>query len=190
MLYTELPRFLHPRKRSPASQMHYFDSAELLHRLLGEGRSRAEAAALCGMSVPQAMERVRLMGLEDGLRAYLRAENAPEQIARCLLTLPDPALRQRVAQRIVQERLCIRDAALLVAAAGRSRRCQPSPQQPRVIAVIRDIRLYRNAVRDIAGQMNAAGVRATFTERKTGSMQELTIAYPARRRRTERYQAM
>jgi len=190
MLYAVLPRFLHSRKQCPTGDLHYFDSAELLARLLGEGRSRAEAAALCGMSVPQAMERVRLMGLEEGLRAYLRAENAPEKIALCLLALPDPCLRRRVAQRIVQERLCIRDAALLVAAAGRSPRRQPAAQHSRVITVIRDIRLYRNAVRDIAGQMNAAGVRATFTERKTGSMQELTIAYPARRRRTERYQAM
>jgi hypothetical protein len=47
-----------------------------------------------------------------------------------------------------------------------------------------------NAVRDIAEQMKTAGVCATFSERRTGGMQELTIAYPARRRRTERYQSI
>ena len=97
-----------------------------------------------------------------------------------------------MAHRIVREHLCIRDAALLVHSAqrhGRALQPEPPPAQ-RVITAIRDVRLYRNAIRDIAEQMKTAGVRATFSERKTGGMQELTVAYPTRRRRTERYQSM
>ena len=193
MLYPALkhrkPRF---NACLPEEEPHYFDSADKLHHLQAEGYSRADMARMTGLTVPQVMDRLRLISLEEGLRTYLRQEGAPERIALLLLLLPDAVTRRRMAHRIVRERLCIRDAALLVRAAQRHCRviqAEPSPSQ-RVITAIRDVRLYRNAICDIAEQMKTAGVRATFIERKTGGMQELTVAYPTRRRRTERYQSM
>lgn len=187
---------LYPKLRSapkPAPPpMHYFDSAEMLLRLQAQGHSRADMSRLTGLTIPQLTERMRLIDLDEGLRAHLRREGVPERIALILLRLPDPVTRRRMAHRIIREHLCIRDAALLVASARRSsprREEAPAPRQ-HVIAVIRDVRPYRNAIRDIAEQMKTAGVRATFTERRTGGMQELTVAYPARRRRTERYHSM
>jgi len=185
------------RRRKPDIEpaplpLHYFDAAEMLQHLQLEGHSWAEMARMTGLTVPQTMARLRLLQLDIGLRDYLRREHAPEKIALLLLTLPDPVTRRRMAHRIVRERLCIRDAALLVRSALRHCRTKqeeaPAPQ--RVITAIRDVRLYRNAIRDIAEQMKTAGVRASFSERITGGMQELTVAYPTRRRRTERYQSM
>lgn len=172
---------------------HYLDSAEMLLRLQAEGRTRAEMAGLTGLTVKQVVDRMQLWGLEGGLREYLRREQVPERIALALLLLPDALTRRRIAVRIVRERLCIRDAGLLIASARRkcARMCQEQrSHSQRVITLIRDTRPYRNAVRDIAGQMNAAGLRATFTEQRVGGCIELTIAYPARRRRTQRCQSM
>ncbi len=181
--------YLHPRPVNPPEPpLHYFDSAELLLRLRTQGRTLAESAAMAGLSAPQAERRLLLLNLDEGLRSYLRRENVPEGIALTLLKLPDAVTRRRLARRITQERLCIRDAGLLVGAAQR-RLPRQEPRQ-RVITVMRDVRPYRNAIRDIAEQMKTAGVRATFSERKSGGMLELTVAYPARRRRTERYQSM
>ena len=176
--------------RPPAPPPHYFDSAEALLRLQGEGLSLAEMARLTGLTAPQVMARLRLTALDAGLRALLRREGVPERIALTLLSLPDPVTRRRMAQRIIRERLCIRDAALLVASARRRAQARPELPQQRVITVMRDVRPYRNAIRDIAEQMKTAGVRATFTERKTGGMLELTVSYPARRRRMERYHSI
>ena len=149
----------------------------------------AEMARLTGLTAPQVTARLRLTALDAGLRTLLRREGVPEKIALTLVALPDPVTRRRMALRIIRERLCIRDAALLVAAARR--RCPRSePPRQRVITVMRDVRPYRNAIRDIAEQMKTAGVRATFTERKTGGMQEMTVSYPARRRRVERFHSM
>ncbi len=185
MMYQALPR-------PPAPPPHYFDSAEALLRLQGEGRSLAEMARLTGLTAPQVTARLRLTALDAGLRALLRQEGVPEKIALTLLSLPDPVSRRRMALRIIRERLCIRDAALLVQSARR--KCGPFEPPPRpaqrVIRVMRDVRLYRNAIRDIAEQMKTAGVRANFTERKTGGMLELTVSYPARRRRMERYHSI
>ena len=183
MMYQALP---HPSDQPP----HYFDSAEALLRMQAEGRSLAEMANITGLTVPQILARLPLTALDPALRVLLRRSGVPEEIARTLLMLPDPSARRRMALRIIRERLCIRDAALLVQSAGRRTQVAPEEPRQRVIAVIRDVRPYRNAIRDIAEQMKTAGVRATFTERKTGGMQELTISYPARRRRMERYHSM
>lgn len=183
MMYQALPR---PTDTPP----HYFDSAEALLCMQGEGRSLAEMARLTGLTVLQIHGRLQLTALDPGLRTLLRREGVPEKIALILLTLPDPVSRRRLALRIIRERLCIRDAALLVASAGRRAPVMPEEPRQRIITVIRDVRPYRNAIRDIAEQMKTAGVRATFTERKTGGMQELTVSYPARRRRVERFHAM
>lgn len=188
MLYARMFRPAPPRPR-PAYEMHYLDSAVMLWQLQSTGRTVAELAQMAGLTAQQVVDRLHLLSLEEGLRAYLRREGVPEKTALLLLQLPDPVTRRRMAQRIVAERLCIRDASLLVASAM-NRRPPVQPHGQHVIKVIRDIRPFRNAIRDIAGQMNAAGVRATFSERRTGSMQELTVAYPARRRRVERHQSM
>lgn len=175
------------------AEPHYLDSAEMLLRLHGEGRTRADIAGLTGLTVQQVADRMRLWGLESGLREYLRREQVPERTALALLMLPDALTRRRIAARIVRERLCIRDAGLLILSAKRkcARMCQEQRAHgQRVITLIRDTRPYRNAIRDIAGQMNAAGLRATFTEQRVGHCIELTVAYPARRRRTQRYQSM
>ncbi len=174
----------------PAPPPHYFDSAEELLRMQGEGRSLAEMARLTGLTVPQIHARLHLTALDPALRTLLKRESVPEKIALTLVTLPDPVSRRRMALRIIRERLCIRDAALLVASAGRRAPVMPEEPRQRVITVIRDVRPYRNAIRDIAEQMKTAGVRATFSERKTGGMQELTVSYPARRRRVERFHSM
>lgn len=193
MLYQALrQRKPRPRTCFPVEELHYFDSADRLQRLQAEGHSRADMARMTGLTVPQVLDRLRLMSLEEGMRVYLRQAGAPERIALLLLTLSDPVTRCRMAHRIVRERLCIRDAALLVCSAQRHCRTiqEAPPPAQRVITAIRDVRLYRNAIRDIAEQMKSAGVRVSFSERRNGGMQELTVAYPVRRRRTERYQSM
>ena len=179
-----------PPKPRPMAESHYLDSAEMLQYMRSAGCTLAEAAGRIGVPPQQALERLRLLELDEGLRAFLRQENMPENIALLLLRLPDAITRRRVAVRIARDRLCVRDAALLVDSARRQLPPKAEVHQPQVIAALRDVRLYRNAIRDIAEQMKTAGVRASFSERRAGGMQELTVAYPARRRRVERFHSM
>ena len=179
-----------PPKPRPMAEAHYLDAAEMLQYLRAAGCTLAEAAVRIGITPQQALDRLRLLELDEGLRAFLRQQAMPENIALLLLKLPDALTRRRVAVRIARDRLCVRDAALLVESAKRQLPPKAEAHHQHVIKVIRDVRPFRNAIRDIAGQMNAAGVRATFTERRTGGMQELTVSYPARRRRVERFHSI
>lgn len=174
-------------------RMHYLEQSAALQELNSRhGLARAEISRLTGWPMQIIADRLALAELDDGLRAFLMMEGVPEPIARALLRLPDEVNRRRIARRIARERLCIRDASLLVDAAlhrlGRNGvpLLQKGVHRGRVISLVRDHRPYFNAIRDIAGQMNAAGVRATLTERRTGGQLTLTLALPIRRRRTER----
>ena len=142
-----------------------------------------------GLTVQQIEARMHLAVIEGELRTLLMAEHVPERIARALLTLPERS-RLSAAHRIARERLCIRDAELLIASILRRATAQP-PQRAahrgRIITLIRDHRPYLNAIRDIAAQMKDAGVDATVTERKVGRSVALTVTLPTRRRRAARH---
>ncbi len=174
----------------------YLEQAMLLDALHHAcGMPLAELALQTGMSAAQVAARMYLAGLDEGMRSRLMAAGAPEGVALTLVRLPDEVTRRRVARRILRDRLCIRDSALLVEAA--LRRMGTLPQETerpvrrgRVISLVRDRRFYINAIRDITGQMRSAGVRADMTERRTAGMLEVTVSMPLRRRRMERYQSM
>lgn len=196
-------------------RLHYLEEAEAL-RALNEahGLRWEELARMLGLPAQTLQEHALLAGLEDVLQALLMEEGVPLSIALLLLRLPSGKRRMDAAQRIVQERLCIRDSALLVCADARwmkekevckweskgannevckreeMKRGTDGETGRRIISVIRDHRLFLNAIRDIAGQMQAAGFPASVTERQTNGQMEMVIRVPARRRRTERYQSV
>ncbi len=182
-------------------RLHYLEEAEAL-RVLNEqhGVSRGDLAAMLGRHPQAVAEQMRLASFDDELAAFLMDEGVPMSIALTLLQL---AGQQRInaARRIARERLCVRDAALLVSAMhahteknkeGIKREyLREIPIHTRkVIGVVRDRRPYINAIREIAGQMQSAGLRAEMSERQEAGRYEITLSIPTRRRRTERYQSM
>lgn len=175
-------------------RMHYLEQAALLHVLHTRyGCSWAELARETGWPTQLIIQRTQLMGLNEGLRQSLMAEGAPERIAWALTRLPDEVTRRRIARQILRERLCIRDAGLLVEAALHRRKNLPDREperQGRVINLVRDPRPYLNAIREIAGQMRSAGLRTTLTEQQSGRQLEVHLALSLRHRRTDRRQSM
>lgn len=176
-------------------RLHYLEQAALLHALHTRcGCSWAELSGQTGWPVQLMVNRAQLMALDAGLRQALMAAGAPERIALFLTRLPDEVTRRRIARAILRERLCIRDAWLLVEAALHRQPVQNAPPLPerrgRVISLVRDHRPYVNAIRDIAGQMQSAGLQATLTEKQSGRKLEVTLAMSLRRRRVDRHQSM
>lgn len=188
------------------SEMHYLEEAEILMALSGRHGVQIREMAKCLGRHPQMVtDQMRLSNYEPELRAFLLEEGVPLEIAFTLLPLP-AGRRMAVLRRIAREQLCVRDAALLVAAALRRQPVvqeppAPMPETPvvaakkprkptgRVINMVRDHRIYLNAFRDIAGQMRDAGLNANLIERRIGCRVEVTISLSTRRRRAARYQS-
>lgn len=149
--------------------LHYFEEAEAYDALLQQGISRDTLARQLGKSPSAIANKLRLMKLDRPLRDLLTEEGLSERHARALLSLPDSAARMRIARQAAIKRLTVRETEELVHKA--LQRLPVVPQGRRIISLVRDQRLYLNAIRSIVAQMQEAGFAAamevTVGERQT-----------------------
>lgn len=165
-----------------SGRLHYLEAASALHSLLEQGYTRDALARLLGCTATTIAQRASLANLDGETAALLLEHGLPEGYARALTKLPDRHARQSIARRAAAERLCIRDVELLVASAQARLPVPPAPGR-RTIALMRDHRLYLNAIRSIVAQMQEAGIPATQEERSLDGSVEITLRLPTRRRR-------
>ena len=163
-------------------QMHYLHQAEIMQRLIHEGMTREELARMLGMTAATVREKLRLTELEEDVRGLLLDSCLPEKSAHALLKLPDRRLRLSIVRQALRERLGARDVELLVKSA-QSRLPVPPVAGGRTITLVRDHRLYLNAIRAIVAQMQEAGVDVHTQERTLDGCVEMTLRLPTRRRR-------
>lgn len=169
-----------------AGYLHYLEEAAAMKRLLEQhGFTRDELARLLGTTAANVAQRVRLAELDGEMQAFLIEQSMPERYARALVKLPDRRARMTIARQAVREKLCVRDVELLVASA-QSRLPVPQVAGRRTIALMRDHRLYLNAIRSIVAQMQEAGIDATTDERTLDGSVEVTLRLPTRRRQLRR----
>ena len=169
-----------------SGHMHYLDEAAAMKALTEQhGFTREEVARGLGCSVSMVNQRLRLTELDRELQAFLMEQGMPEGYARALQKLPDRRGRMTIAWQAVREKLCVRDVELLVASAQARLPVPPLPGG-RTITLVRDHRLYLNAIRNIVAQMQEAGIKATTEERTLADSVEVTLRLPTRHRRAGR----
>lgn len=162
---------------------HYLEQAAALKELVERcGVTREEAARLMGCTAASVTRRLTLCRLDAELQGYLMEQRLSEGVALALARLPDPQARRRIARQAAAERLCVRDVELLVTSAIARLPAPPAPGG-RTIALMRDHRLYLNAIRAIVSQMQEAGIPAVTSERPVAGGVEFTLRMPVRRRR-------
>lgn len=164
-------------------RMHYLQQARAMHLLVTEhGFTREELARSLGCTAAGVSMKMQLSQLDEELQRYLVEQGLPERYARALARLPDRRARLCIARQAVREKLCVRDVELLVASAQARLPVPPLPGG-KTIALVRDHRLYLNAIRNIVAQMQEAGIPATTAERTLGDSVEVVLRLPTRRRR-------
>lgn len=168
-----------------SGRLHYLEEGAALQRLLAQGYSRDELARLLGSTAATVAQRARLAELDEETRSFLLEQGMPERYARALLKLPDRRARLNIARQAAREKLCVRDVELLVTSAQAHLPVPPAPGR-RTIALMRDHRLYLNAIRSIVAQMQETGIQATAEERSLDGSVEITLRMPTRCRRAAR----
>lgn len=187
--------------------MHCTEEAELLHTLHERiGMSVpgiAEALRCPGEDVER---KLSLMQLSAPVRQALREKNAPERAALALLRVPEEKARLRIIRQTGMGGTSVRDMLLLADCAARQQAApaaQPlqadAPDKPHAgevlnlhgrgagcqeaRMVVRDGRLYLNAIRTLVAQMQAAGMAAELRERGDGAEMEMVVRIVQPRRR-------
>lgn len=153
--------------------LHFFEEAEAYADLLSQGMTQEALARQLGKSASGIANKLRLLKLEPELRRYLFEEGLTERHARALLSLPDSAARLRIARQAAQMCLSVRETEALVAKA--QRRLPVPPPSRKVISLVRDYRLYANAIRSVMRQMQETGLDAQLETDEGDTWLEMRI---------------
>ena len=153
--------------------LHYFEEAEAYADLLARGMTQEALARKIGKSPSGVANKLRLLKLEPELRRYLMEEGMSERHARALLSLPDAAARNRIAHQAAQMRLTVRETEALVMKA--QKRLPVPPPSRKVISLVRDHRLYVNAIKSVLQQMQDTGLEAQLETEENNAWLEMRI---------------
>lgn len=166
-----------------SGQMHYLDEAEALCHLRDKAYMTEDMLAFqLRREARDVHERMRLMNLDAQTREAVRRAQMPERAALALLELPSDQMRLDMVAQAQRDKLGVRDIGLMAESAAR-RKNAPVRGQQHAVAVVRDSRLYLNALREIVRQMQESGVPAQISESETMGQVELVVRIPQRKRR-------
>ncbi len=137
-------------------QLNAFEEAEAYQRILGEFAMTQEAlAGRLGKSPSAVANRLRLLRLSPEQRERILANGLSERHARALLALDGEAERDRALDVAIARKMTVRDFEAYIAQQKKPR----SPAKRKM--VIRDHRLFVNAVLNTVKDLKSAGVAAS-----------------------------
>ena len=154
-----------------------FEEAEAIAGLLRRyGFSQEQAAQKLGKSQSAVANKLRLLHLEEDIRAEILAKNLTERHARALLRLSDGEDRRRTLATIVSRQLNVAQTEELVDKILQEKQTAPPPKRPHYI--IKDVRIFLNSIDRSLRTMRQAGVAAETAREETENDIVLTIRIP------------
>lgn len=159
-------------------QLHYLDEAMAYRSFVrGDGLSTKELSERTGRSVQTVQKKIRLLNLGDDVCELLRQHELSEGIAEALLRMPGQQGRLRVLTHVIDKQLSVKATEALIDDLL-SRMPVPVAGGQRMKPLMRDYRLYLNAIRGIVEQMQEAGFGADMQVRVGRAAVDVRIAVP------------
>ncbi|MBE5794585.1 MAG: hypothetical protein E7323_07900 [Clostridiales bacterium] len=164
--------------RQARGKLHYLEEAEAYRSLMtGDGLSAEELARRTGRSAATIRRKVRLLGLGEEVLRLARESGVNERTAEVLLRIPGQQGRLRVLQQVTSAGMDFRATEALVDQVL-SRMPIPLSGGRRLKPMMRDYRLYLNAIRGIVEQMQDAGVAADLQVTVGRRVADVRISMP------------
>lgn len=158
-------------------ELHYLDEAQEYSLLMSFGVSVAQIAQRIGRTPATVRRKLRLLELDAACAQLLRAHDLCEGYAREALRIPGAQGRVRMLRHVVQQSLSLKETQKLVDELL-ARMPVPVTGGRRMRPVIRDYRLYVNAIRGVVEQMCDAGLDAAITVQTGKNVAEVRITVP------------
>ena len=158
--------------------IHYLDEARAYHELLSQGVfSTQQLAERLGRTPATLRRKLRLMELGDEATAILRENGLCEGYAQELLRVPGQQGRLRVLRHVTDGGLSVKETEKLIDEVL-SRMPVPMNGGRRMKPLMRDYRLYVNAIRGIVEQMCDAGLDASMQLNVGRNIAEVRVTIP------------
>lgn len=158
--------------------IHYLDEAEAYRQYISSGEGDIQdLAAHIGRTPATIRKKLRLNSLGTEVGDLLRRHGLCESYAQELLRVPGIQGRVRVLQHVIDGGLTVKETEKLVDDVL-SRMPVPVAAGRRMKPLMRDYRLYLNAIRGIVEQMRDAGLDATIQITVGKTVAEARIVVP------------
>ena len=155
----------------------YLEEAEGIARLMRlYGLNQEQTARRLGKSQSAVANKLRLLRHSPAVRAALREADLSERHARALLRLPDEAARLDAIAVIARKGLNVAQTEAYVDALLAAAAAKPGVRK----FLIRDIRLFLNALNHHLDTMRAAGIDAKLGRTESDEQIVLTVTLPKR----------
>jgi len=159
-------------------EIHYLDEAQAYRSLLNETRWTAQQLSERVGRTPATLSRkMRLLELGEEASAILRENGLCERYAQALLRVPGRQGRLRILRHITGEGLSVKETEKLIDDVL-SRMPVPMTGGRRMKPLMRDYRLYVNAIRGIVEQMEDAGLDSRMQVTMGRYVAEVRITIP------------
>ncbi len=140
-------------------ELNFFEEARALRELLmATGESQQQLSKKLGRNPSTIANRLRLLRLPDDVRDIILASKLSERHARCLLRLEErPECQAALAKAAAERGYTVKKLESLV-----ERALTEEKPKKRVRTVVRDKRMFVNAIADTVKRLTGAGVNADY----------------------------
>lgn len=145
--------------------LHFLEEAQAYERLIKEfGFTQEEVARQVARSQASVANRLRLLRLDDDVKAIISREMVSERHARALLKLPSGELQRLVVMEVVRKGLTVRETEKLVerVLADTGNGASEGGGGQSVIGALKDIRIVVNNFRETVGLLRENGIPAVM----------------------------
>ena len=135
------------------------------------GASQTELAQQLGRSQSSIANKLRLLALDEELRAHILKAELTERHARALLVLPSEARRDAL-EHIVAAQLNVAQAERYINACLSA---LPKPPERRIRGSVRDLRLFDNSMQKAVSSLHCCGITPVINRKNLENGVEYTI---------------
>lgn len=159
-------------------EIHYLDEAKAYRDLLEDsGWTAQRLAERLGRTPATLSRKLRLLELGREVSRCLRENGLCERYAQALLRVPGQQGRLRILRHVTEEGLSVKDTEKLIDDVL-SRMPLPMTGGRRMKPLMRDYRLYVNAIRGIVEQMGDAGLEGSMQVTVGRHVAEVRVTIP------------
>ncbi len=152
--------------------LHFLEETEGYQRIIAEfNLNQEELAKRIGKSQSSIANRLRLLKLDKNVRDIISREMISERHARALLKLDDKNKQLEVIQQIIKGKLTVRQTEDLI---SKSLNKPKKPKRQKKI-ILKDIRLFTNSVKELAGTLTSSGLSVDYQEEEDEQFYKVTV---------------
>ncbi|NLO84651.1 MAG: hypothetical protein GX096_04370 [Clostridiales bacterium] len=160
-----------------SGSIHYLNEADEYRSLMSSGLTAQELSTRIGRSVSTVRKKLRLLNLGQEVRVLLLKHGLCERYAQELLRVPGLQGRVRVLRHVAEGGLSVKETEQLIDDVL-SRMPIPMAGGRKMKPLMRDYRLYLNAIRGIVDQMCDAGLDASMQVNIGKRVAEVRVTVP------------